>query len=173
MNIEPTRKISAWKLAAVTAAAWLWLAGSALGAQSAQPLRVDGMEIFFGLIPAEIMLGHPAEHAERSMHGSVPVWGEQYHLIVSLFDQASGKRIHDAEIEARVFDMRGSGKLAGQRKRLEPMLFASTASYGNYFNMPAPAPYRIELEIRRAGARESVKIPIEYRHALVTTNPRP
>src|SRR3990172_13106740 len=108
------------------------------------------------------------------MHGDVPAWGEQFHLIVTLFDQGSGKRVHDAAIKATVFDARRPGKrLGGPQKRLEPMLVAGAAAYGNYFNMPGPAPYRIELEIRRQGAAETIKLPIEYRHALVTTKLRP
>jgi len=174
MNPTPIRDTSAWKPAAVKLAAWLVLASTPLAAQTVQPLRAGGMEVFYGLIPAEIVLGHLDQHSERSMHGGVPAWGEQFHLIVTLFDQGSGKRIHDAAIKATVFDTRRPGKrLGGPQKRLEPMLFAGAASYGNYFNMPGPAPYRIELEIRRQGATETVKMPIEYRHALVTTNPRP
>jgi hypothetical protein len=102
------------------------------------------------------------------MHGGIPAWGEQYHMIVSLFDSASRERIRDAEIKATVFDTRGSGKLVGQQKRLQPMLFAGAASYGNYFNLPGPAPYRIELGIRRPGTAQAIRVPIEYRHALVT-----
>lgn len=166
--------ITARGLIAATVPAWLLLACAALGAQTEQPLRAGGMEIVHGLIPAEIVLGHPANHSERSIHGGVPAWGEQFHLVVTLFDQGSRKRIQDAEIKATVFDTRTHGKrLAGQHKRLEPMLFAGAASYGNYFNLPGPAPYRIELEIRRQGAAQTVRVPIEYRHALVTTKPHP
>ena len=29
-----------------------------------QPIQLDGMELFFGLIPAEILRGHPSDHEE-------------------------------------------------------------------------------------------------------------
>lgn len=174
MKSTAHRMISAQRLAAATATTWLLLASAALSAEAVQPLRAAGMEIFYGLIPAEIVLGYPDDHPERRVHGGAPAWGEQFHLIVTLFDQGSGKRIHDAEITAAVFDLRVPGKrVGGPRKPLEPMLVAGAAAYGNYFNMPAPVPYRIELEIRRRGAPKVVKVPIEYRHALVTTKPRP
>ena len=174
MNSAANRNLIARRLAAVTATIWLLLASATLAAQTVQPLRAAGMDIFYGLIPAEIVLGHPDNRSEPRVHGGVPAWGEQFHLIVSLFDQGSGKRIYDAEINATVFDARSPGKrVGGPRKRLEPMRFAGAAAYGNYFNMPASAPYRIELEIRRRGASEAVKVPIEYRHALVTRKPRP
>ena len=173
MNSAPNLAFSAKSMAPIGAFAWLLFASAALGAQAVQPLRADGIEIFHGVIPAEIILGHPAGDSERKMHGSTPAWGEQYHLIVTLFDSASKERIQDAEIKATVFETRRPGKrLAGQQKRLEPMLFAGAASYGNYFNLPGPAPYRIELEIRRRGAVKTVKVPLEYRHGIVPAEPR-
>lgn len=174
MSVTRVRDVRGWKPAAVAIAACLLFYSAALAAQTGQPLRAGGMEIFYGLIPAEIILGHPGEHAERRMHGGAPAWGEQFHLIVTLFEQGSGKRIHDATVKAAVFDARLPGKrLGGPQKRLEPMLFAGAASYGNYFNMPGPARYRIELEIQRQGKSETVKLSIEYQHALVTTKPSP
>ena len=154
--------------------AWVLLGPPALGQQPDQPLRAGGLEIFYGLIPAEIVLGHPANHSERSMHGGVPAWGEQFHLLVTLFEQRSRRRIQDAEIEVTVFHTGRSGKrLPGTHKRLEPMLFASAASYGNYFNLPSPGSYRIELEIRRQGAGQTVRVPIEYRDTRIATKPPP
>ena len=174
MSVTRIRDAGGWKPAAAGIAACLLFISAPLAAQTGQPLRAGGMEIFYGLFPAEIILGYPGDQSEQRMHGGAPAWGEQYHLIVTVFDQGSGLRIRDAQVDATVYNVRSPGKrMAGPQKRLEPMQFAGTESYGNYFNMPAPAPYRIELEIRRAGTRDSVKIPIEYRHAVVTTNPRP
>jgi len=173
MNSAPVSTWGAKRMAPIGAFAWLLFASVAPGAQSVQPLRADGIEIFHGVIPAEIILGHPEGHSERKMHGGSPAWGEQYHLIVTLFDSVSKERIQDAEVKATVFDTRQPGKrLAGQQKRLEPMLFADAASYGNYFNLPGPAPYRIELEIRRRGAVKTVKVPLEYRHGVAPAEPR-
>lgn len=174
MNSATNWKLSARKLAAATASTCLLFTSATLSAQSVQPLRAGGMEIYYGVIPAEIILGHPGDHDERKMHGGTPAWGEQHHLIITLFDGSSKERIHDAEAKATVFNTRLPGKrLGGPQKQLQPMVFAGAASYGNYFNMPGPAPYRIELEIRRQGRAETVKVAIEYRHALVATQPRP
>ena len=60
------------------------------------------MELFFGLIPAEILRGHPSDHEERSMHGGVPRGKGVYHLIVSVFDAKTITRITDAVITASV-----------------------------------------------------------------------
>ncbi|HSC94447.1 MAG TPA: hypothetical protein VLC73_05725 [Burkholderiales bacterium] len=173
MNSAPYWERGARRPATAIGLIWLLLAAAAVPAQTVQPLRAGGVEIFYGVIPAEIILGYSDDHNERKMHGGKPAWGEHYHLIVTLFDSVSKERIRNAEVKASVFSAhRPDNRLVGAQKRLEPMLFAGAASYGNYFNMPGPAPYRIELEIRRAGARDQIKIPIEFRHSLVTTNPR-
>src|SRR4030067_126792 len=82
------------------------LAGIALGAAAAPPAAtpyrrgVDGVAIYFGILPAELVRGHPQEHPEGQMHGGVPV-GEN-HITVALFDDKTGKRITRAEVTATV-----------------------------------------------------------------------
>lgn len=172
VSVTRIRNFSAWISAAAAMAAWLLFMSEPVAAQTGQPVRAGDMEIFYGLIPAEIVLGRPADHAERGMHGGAPAWGEQFHLIVSVLDQSSGKRISDAEIKATVYDIRSASKrVAGARKRLEPMLFSGAENYGNYFNMPGPASYRIDLEIRRPDMAQAIRLPIAYRHALVPGKP--
>lgn len=159
-------------LVTVKAAALLLLAGTALPAQTVQPLRAGGMEIYYGIIPAKIVLDRPDAELDRRAHGGVPAWGEQYHVIIALFEQTSGNRVLDAQVKATVFDAREPNKrLPGPQKQLEPMQVAGGMSYGNYFNMPAPGPYRIELEIQRQGTAEIVKAALEYRHALAPAKP--
>ena len=124
-------------------------------------------------VPAAMVQGHAPENSKTTMHGGTPAWGEQYHLIVALFERASGKRIDDARVKATLFNTsRPGNRLAGTFKDLEPMLVGGAATYGNYFNIPAPAPYRIDLEVVRPGKPETTKASFEYRHALVTTRPR-
>ena len=45
---------------------------AAPGAETGQVARVNGMDVFYGVIPAEIIRGHPAGHTERKMHGGAP-----------------------------------------------------------------------------------------------------
>lgn len=133
----------------------------------------QGMAIYLGILPAKVARDQSPTASGGEMHRGTPEWGEQYHLVAALFDDASGRRITDAEVRATVFNARLPGKrLSGPQKQLEPMRVADRASYGNYFNMPAPAPYRVELEIRRPGESEIAKASFEYRHAVVTTKPR-
>lgn len=48
-----------------------------------QPIRLDGMELFFGMVPAEILGGHPREHEEQTMHGGFPRGKGVHQFIIS------------------------------------------------------------------------------------------
>ncbi len=136
------------------------LASAAFAADTATHKVVNGVAIYLGVLPAEMMLGHPKPHTEAEMHGGVPPGKRQYHVLVSLFDAASGKRISGAKVSARVYEI----NLAGTQKKLESMLIAGTITYGNYFNMPANL-YRIRVLIELPGVADVIEVEFEYRHA--------
>jgi hypothetical protein len=139
----------------VTRLGWL-LAGlllvvSATAAESSYRQIVDGVAVYFGMMPAELVRGHPQEHPEGLMHGGVPV-GEN-HIMVALFDDRTGARITRAKVSATIT---GPDRLK-LTKKLEPMTIAGSATYGNYFSMPGPGPYRIVLHIQVPDARQSIE----------------
>jgi hypothetical protein len=122
----------------------LWLATGVYAAEHGYRQVVDGVVVYFGIMPAQVVRGHhPPRHPEGEMHDGAPA-GEN-HVMVALFDQASGRRITEAEVSATVSG-RGMKRLS---KRLEPMTVAGALTYGNYFAMPGAGPYRIDVEIRR------------------------
>lgn len=135
---------------------------AAFAADSNQHKVVHGVAIYLGVFPAEMILGHPKPHTEAEMHGGVPAGQHQYHVVVALFDNATGKRISGAKVSARVHEI----NLAGAQKKLEPMLIAGTVSYGNYFNMPATNnPYRIQVQIELQGVVGVIEAQFDYQHA--------
>jgi hypothetical protein len=125
-----------------------------------QPIQLDGMELFFGLIPAEILRGHPSDHEERSMHGGVPRGKGVYHLIVSVFDAKTSTRIIDAVITGSVTEV----GMATQNQILEAMTFGGNVAYGNYFAMSNPGPYEIVVNVRRPGHRKTATARFQYWH---------
>ncbi len=141
--------------ACVTRLGWL-LAGlllmvSATAAVDGYRQVVDGVAVYFGVMPAELVRGHPREHPESEMHGGVPV-GEN-HIMVALFEDKTGKRITRAEVTATIT---GPGNFKAEKK-LEPMIIAGAASFGNYFTMPGPGPYRIAVRIRTPGIGHDIE----------------
>jgi hypothetical protein len=137
--------------------AFLFLApGSApLHAQGASQ-TVGGIEISYGVIPSR--MADRSAGDDGKMHRG-RLFKRSHHLVVSLTDAASGKRIDDAKVVATVTPL----GLAASRKRLKPMKVDDLVSYGNFFDFPAEsAPYRISLSI----TRPSMKTPVtaEFQH---------
>ena len=121
---------------------------------------VDGMAMYLGVMPAEIIRGHAKSHPEARMHGGPPAWRHRDHVVLAVFDNTTGKRIEDAEVTAEVT---GLG-LAPQIKPLDPMAIADTVTYGNYFNMSGDGIYRIQVRVRRPGSPRAVEATFSYRH---------
>lgn len=137
----------------------LFLTG-AFAADSATHKVVNGVDIYLGVLPAEMILGHPHTHTEPGMHGGVPAGEHRYHVMVALFDAATGKRITGAQVKATVSEL----ALSGTEKTLEPMLIADTISYGNYFIMSRTGIYRIRVQVRRSGVAQAIEAEFEYKH---------
>jgi len=117
------------------------------------------LAVYLGVLPAEMVQGHSPEHPEGKMHGGVPSAKRQHHVVVAIFDTKDGSRIANAEVSARVEEI----GLAPITRKLEPMIIANTTSFGNYFLMSSPGPYRIEIEIRRPNA-PAAKVTFHYSH---------
>ncbi|WP_275098039.1 hypothetical protein [Sedimenticola hydrogenitrophicus] len=114
---------------------------------------VDGVTIYLGVMPAQIVQGHAREHEESKMHGGVSAGRYRNHLVVALFDNATGRRIEDAQVTAAVSEL----GMRLERKTLEPMRIADTTTYGNYFSMPSTGIYRIQLRLRRPGQARAIE----------------
>lgn len=146
----------AWSRQAVMGVGLLLVATAAWSAHSGIHKVADGVSVYFAIVPAEIVRGHPREHPESEMHGGVPA-GEN-HIMVALFDDKTGERIVRAEVVARV---RG-GRAPEVEKRLESMTIAGSLTYGNYFYMVGSGPYQIELRINAPGRNKPISMRFEW-----------
>lgn len=102
-----------------------------------------GMEIYFGVVPAESILAYPKESAERSMHGGVPPGAGYYHVNVSLWDHATNTPITNAQVSVQIEE---NGR-AVESKTLESMAVGS-GSYGSYVKMQKDRSYAITVQAR-------------------------
>lgn len=132
--------------------------GSAMPAETALHQKTGGVDVYYGILPAQVAGKHPITHEEKTMHGGVPVGKDDHHLVVALFDK-HGVRITDAQVWATV----GELGLAGKRKKLEPMRIKDAISFGNYYALRGAGPYRIAIEIRLPGAARPVEARFDYR----------
>jgi uncharacterized protein involved in high-affinity Fe2+ transport len=132
-------------------------------AQDVSPYKVaGGLAVYLGVMPAELIAGHARGHVEAEMHGGASAGPHVHHVMVAIFDDASGERITDAVVTARVA---GVG-LAGRMETLEPMSIADALTYGAYFKLPGRDRYRIRIEIARPGATRPVNVEFDYDHQL-------
>lgn len=121
---------------------------------------VDGVAIYLGVVPAQIIQGHPREHEESRMHGGVPASRYRHHVMVAPFDAETGRRIEDAQVTAAVTEL----GLASKQKTLEPMRINDSITYGNYFDIRGKGTYRIEVQIRRPGHAGPIKATFNHPH---------
>lgn len=133
--------------------ACLVAAPAAYGSDSERHQRIGGMDIYLGVIPAQLVTNHAGMH--DGMKGKRHV----YHVLVALFDDGSGTRITDATVWATVTDH----ALSATKKTLGPMHTADAVSFGNFFRMDAPGRYHIMLEIQRSGPGHPAKAGFVYR----------
>jgi hypothetical protein len=120
----------------------------------------DGLTVYIGVMPAEIVKGHPSGHTEQTMHGGVPKGSDEYHVVTALFDAATGARVSDATVTAQIS---GVG-LSGTKKKLDSMEIANTISYGGFFDLPGRDIYTITLTIQRPNQPKSVTLDFKYDH---------
>lgn len=134
------------------------LALSAFPALAQQVKTVDGLVINFGLMSAE-----QAIHAEghRHMHPDKFPGGSQ-HLLITVADERSGKRIGDADVLVEVIDPKG--------KRLQkPLLHTSAAGmpdYSELFVFGWSGTYAVRVNVTPHGGGKAVKTSFTVHHAL-------
>ena len=123
---------------------------------------IDGMTIFIGVIPAELVQDHSTRPGDpQAMHGGTPANLSSHHLVVALFDAKTDARITDAQIRAGVAKRSDDPVL---EKVLEPMEINGAMSYGNFFLMQGTGDWKIRLLIRRSSTAPPVEADFAYGH---------
>ncbi|MFV1984774.1 MAG: hypothetical protein ACC657_14610 [Thiohalomonadales bacterium] len=134
-------------------------------ANSNQHKIIDGISIYLGILPAEIIEGPAA----ISMHGGLPVGQYRYHVSIAIFNK-NGKRLNNANIAVRLSTPDNKTEFIS----LEEMPFNNNLIYGNYFTLHEFGPYRIEVNIKHPNYPKLIKTEFQYQisHAFLTTQSR-
>lgn len=136
-------------LGALSIVAPMMVSAHVMAADPGTLQQVDGLAIYFAVVPAAFVLGHPAEHTGREMHGGVLDDRYTHHLVLVVFDATTGVRITDARVTAVV----RSGLHPPQGPiDLGPMTLAGAQAYGGFAALPPRDRYLIEIEVARPGA---------------------
>lgn len=150
-----TRSVKTFWKAALVVMSMVMLNPIAAAASAPENFQVvDGVAIYLGIMPAQLVRGHP------KMHGGVPAAGYEDHVVVALFDNATGRRIEDAQVTAAVMEL----GLGSPWQTLESMRVAEAVTYGNFFDMPREGVYHVQLRIRRPGHPQLIEATFTHRH---------
>lgn len=144
--------VAGYMLAALMAAGTVRAAGDP-GFQS-----VGGLDVYLGVVPGAISREHPADHPEAQMHAGQHHEIGDKHVMVALFDSASGQRVTDADVDAFLLGI-GSAR---SEHRLEPMTVNGALTYGAFMQMPGNGAYRIRVEIRHRKTDAPVVATFDY-----------
>ena len=140
-----------WRLAATT---WLLLPLATMLSPALAQSRTErsGVTLYWGLVPAAVVAD---KHALAELHGGPPRGGGQvHHLVVALYDSASGRRIEDAVVRAQLSEI---GIADEPPKYLLPMKVNDQASYGQVFSVAKDGPYRFRLWVRPSARTDEIE----------------
>ena len=73
------------KFAAMLLVSGLVVSGTAASVENGSHQLIGGIDIYYGIISAQIVAQHPASHEEKSMHGGARKQRDEYHLVVAVF----------------------------------------------------------------------------------------
>ena len=123
---------------------------------------VEGVKIYLGIVPAALVQGHSTTPGDpQALHGGAPAGSGSHHVMVALFDAATGARITDARVSASI----DGGSPA---KPLEPMEVNGLMTYGNFFALTSPDVRHIHVEILPAGKLTPIEAEFAYEHQTGT-----
>jgi len=123
---------------------------------------IDGVTIYLGVMPTALISGQPIRPGEPgAMHGGAHMETGSRHVLVALFDAATGARIQSARVRAGIAHGRSSPE---PNRDLEPMLINGVVTFGNFFLMPQAGDYRIHVEIARPDVQRAIEAEFDYRN---------
>lgn len=123
------------------------------------------LTVHFGIVPAEKARSVDRGTSEPVEPASAPGLSS-YHLVVALFDKATGERISDATMNATVTGPGPKSRSRTQVKPLQEVKANGMVTYGNYFDMPWRGRYRIDLSITRKDSSRPTNVRLTYDHHL-------
>lgn len=121
---------------------------------------VGDLRVVLGVMPAALLMDHPEQHEEATMHGGLPAGSSYYHVLVALFDRRTGARITVANVHASVGEVGFNPSL----RDLKPMNAGGVVTFGNFFSMSDTGPYQITVTVRVPQSTAPVDVKFVHSH---------
>jgi hypothetical protein len=123
-----------------------------------QPRTVGGMIVNFGIVPAEVAL---RAEGHRDQHPTNPPPGSQ-HLLITLDDEKTGKRISDPDVFIEVTDPNGHV----EKKPLLHTQGGGLPDYSELFRFPSPGEYSLRVIITPKSGGKPIETQFKVKHAI-------
>lgn len=120
--------------------------------------------IYLAVMPRELITGPAAVESDRTRIFQQAAARDTHHLMVSIFESRSGRRITDAAVAARVA---GLG-FSGEKKTLMPTALAGSVLYTGLFPMIERGPFRIDVEFRVPSTVQLGQVTFYFTHPQFT-----
>ena len=115
---------------------------------------VDGLRLDYGLVALKTS-EPPSSHPDSKMHGGPPTQPNGYHVVLSVTEAATGRRVTDAEVSMGISGPGHPGSTAVVR--MEPMTVAGEQTWARYVVLPKNGTYRLRFHVRRPGQHWPLK----------------
>jgi hypothetical protein len=119
--------------------------------------HVDGLAIYMGVVPAQLLRGNTDASHLATMHGGLPSGSGSHRLVLAIYDEHAQRQVEGA---ATVTPL----GLAPTRRKLEPMQIGTSATYGNVFPMAGSGPYTVQVTIHVPGQARTTEVQFNYSH---------
>ena len=152
-------RVRGWRALAGVALATMALVAQA--ASTDQRQRNERITLYYGVVPAALAQPALAPHAPApDPHGSPRPAADTHHLVVALFDNATGKRITQANVSVRYVPPRGRAI----SKALVPMPLGDVLSFGTTFVIPEGRGHRFVIEVHRGDIVDRFEVEYDNLH---------
>ena len=145
-----------------TTRAGLLLAFTTLSAAAVTDFEnhADGLAIYMGVVPAQLLRGNADASHLATMHGGLPAASGSHHLVIAIYDERTQRQVEGADVAANVTPL----GLGSTRRKLEPMQIGTSATYGNFFPMAGSGPYTVQVTIHVPGQARNTEVQFNYSH---------
>ena len=121
----------------------------------------DGIAVYLAAVPAAIIAGqHRLFPPKQPTHDASAGDEHSYHLVVAAFDDATGTRLTNMAVTAKILSPTGSSSTVSLKK----MDIEGATAYGNFVTLARYGTYRIAVEILRHGRKTPAVAMFTYSH---------
>ncbi len=121
---------------------------------------VGEFSVYLAVMPAEFVAGPQPTPERGTTPYQPPAAKDTHHVMVSIFEYRTGRRVSEAMVTARVAAL----GLSGEKKALEPTAVAGATVFSNSFPMIGRGPFRVDVEFRVPGAKRHEQATFYFTH---------